>query len=328
MSFYPKICCLILLLLCPLYACAANISAPKIPFALWLEGVKKEAASQGISQATLESAFLHVVINPRIIELDRKQPEKRKTFQQYFTGAITDARVKQARMLYRKHYALLTEIGAHYGVQPSFIVSLWGIETSFGANTGKVKLIDALTTLAYDGRRSEFFRKELIESLKILDQRHFTADTLRGSWAGAMGQTQFMPSSYFSYAVDYNKDGFADIWNDPADIFASIANYLATVGWDMNSPWGRKVLLPAHFDPELAGMEQSRPISAWGSMGIRSKDGSRLPSKPLLASLIILGENGQDAYLVYNNYKTLLDWNKSKYFATTVSLFADKIEGK
>lgn len=315
-------CCIILLLLS-----WTSYAKPALAddFSLWLQLFKDEARSQGVSEATLENAFQNVVVNPRIIALDRKQPEKRKTFQEYYTGAITASRVAKGQELYKKHQKLLTEIGARYGVPPRFIVSLWGIETSFGANTGNIKLVDSLATLAFDGRRGEFFRGELLQTLMILDQGHFTADSLRGSWAGATGQTQFMPSSYHRFAVDYNNDGFADIWNSLPDIFASIANYLSATGWDSTTTWGRKVRLPQQFDHKLAGLEQVMPLTFWEKKGIVSADGSKIPALALPASLIILDDNGHEAYLVYSNYNTILKWNRSKYFATTVGLLADKI---
>lgn len=316
------------LLVIPLVACAGNQAvAPHAAadFPAWLEKFKQDARNQGISEPTLQDAFRDVKLDNRVITLDRKQPEGRKEFATYFAGAVTPARVKQARKLYKKHYALLKEIGDHYGVQPRFIVSLWGIETSFGANMGNFQVVNSLSTLAFDGRRSEFFRKELLQALQILDSHHLKSATLEGSWAGAMGQTQFMPSSYSKFAVDYDHSGFADIWHSQADVFASIANYLSKTGWDKNTNWGRKIRLPQGFDRKLSGMETTKPVSEWSALGVMMADGKKLPSLALPASVVILDESGREAYIVYNNYRILLDWNKSKYFATTVGLFADKI---
>lgn len=311
------------MVLMPLTALATQ--NPAHPFPVWLEALKNEARQQGISEPTLEAAFRAIVPNERIIALDRKQPEKRKSFQHYRESVVTKARITKGRALLRQHQALLQEVSARYGVQPEFIVSLWGIETSFGQNTGGTRIIDGLTTLAFEGRRGEFFRRELLLALKILDQHTIAPNDFKGSWAGAMGQPQFMPSSYYHYAVDYDGDGFANIWHSYADIFASIANYLATNGWDASTRWGRKVRLPAAFDTTLAGLDQQQPVTGWAKTGVRNADGTALPASSLPASLILLNDRPEDAYLVYNNYRTLMHWNRSTYFATSVSLLAEAI---
>lgn len=314
---------LIMLLSFPLAACANRTEADR--FQLWLKQLEEQARAQGVKEHTLQDIFSGLTPNPTVIALDRKQPEKTKGFRQYKAGVVAESRVKEARRLYRQHYALLHEIGAHYGVQPRFIVSLWGIETSFGANMGNFNVTRSLATLAFDGRRSDFFRGELLQLLTIMEKNHLANSAVKGSWAGAMGQTQFMPSSYNKFAVDYNHDGFADIWHTKADVFASIANYLAKTGWDNNTGWGRKVQLPPNFDTALTGMEQRKALNEWSRLGVKTADGHMLPAKAIAASLIILDNNPHEAYIVYNNYRVLLDWNKSKYFATAVGLLADKI---
>lgn len=200
-------------------------------FATWLTEFKKEARKEGISDKTLKEAFAKTKPIPRVIELDRKQPETMLTLEEYLEKIVTVTRIETGREMLAKHRSLLTGIGEEYDVEPEFIVALWGIETNYGGNTGSYSTIDALATLAHDGRRSSFFRKELLNALKIIENDHISATDMRGSWAGAMGQCQFMPSSFLSYAVDYDNDGKHDIWGTLPDVFASIANYLRKVGW-------------------------------------------------------------------------------------------------
>ena len=220
---------------------------------------------------------------------------------------------------------MLNRIGAQYGVQPRFIVALWGIETDFGRNTGGFGVITALATLAHDGRRSEYFRGELLNALKIIDAGHIAAGDMKGSWAGAMGQSQFMPSSFLSYAVDQNGDGRRDIWTTQEDVFASIANYLASVGWKDDQTWGRAVRLPQSFNQSLVGLETVKPIGAWQSIGVRRPNGTDLPTRQLSASIIQPDGAGTRAYMVYDNFRTTLKWNRSTYFALAVGRLSDSM---
>jgi len=212
-------------------------------FQAWLGGVKKEAREQGISQKTIDDAFAAVSHDPRVIQLDRKQPETKLTLEEYLAKTVTEPRISQGRELLAENRSLLDEISAKYGVPPQYIIALWAIETSYGNNTGGFSIIESLATLAYDGRRSEYFRGELMKALKIIDQGHIAAYDMEGSWAGAMGQCQFMPSSFLAYAVDYDGDGKRDIWNTQADVFASIANYLHSSGWNDDKDNNFNVLL-------------------------------------------------------------------------------------
>ncbi len=297
------------------------------PFGLWVEDVKKEAISKGISQALVDRAFAGLTPNPSLIELDRKQPEGRKSFGDYLADTVTQARINQGRKLYAQHKALLESTAQKYGVPARFIVALWGIETSFGGYTGNQPTIEALVTLAYDGRRSEFFRNELFAALHIVEQGHTTLEAMNGSWAGALGQCQFMPSSFHTYAVDANGDGKIDIWNNLPDIFASMANYLKTEGWDANLTWGRKVRLPQGFDMALTDGKQYKSLAQWTALGVVDEQGSALPAKPLQAAITIPGQPYEGVYLVYSNYDVILHWNKSRYFATAVGTLADHFQG-
>lgn len=307
-------------------ACAREINEPLQPFSEWLKEFMEDARSEGISQETLDEAFDGTEPIERVLELDRKQPESRLTLQQYLSNAVSDKRIREGKQFYAENRKLLAKIGAEYGVQPRFIVALWGIETNYGRNTGGFRTVDALATLAYDGRRSEFFRDELIKALKILESEHMPGDDMFGSWAGALGQCQFMPSSFLQFAVDYNKDGRRDIWETKADVFASIANYLKSSGWNDSETWGRPVSLPDGFDESLADIKSEKPLKEWKKLGVRNVNGKPLPGGDINASVIFVGE-GDDAapYIIYGNYKVLLKWNRSRFFATAVSNLADAI---
>jgi len=297
-------------------------------FAAWLAEMRAEALAAGIREQTLDASFKDVAPIARIIELDRKQPESTLTFKQYVDRVVSKARIDSGRARLAKNSPLLQEVAAKFGVQPRFVVALWGIETNFGQNTGGFSVIAALATLAYDGRRSKYFRGELLEALRIVDQGHITPENMKGSWAGAMGQSQFMPSSFVNYAYDYDGDGAKDIWNTSADVFASAANYLSGVGWNADITWGREARLPEGFDPALADIKVVKPLSEWQALGVRRADGSDLPARDLPASVIFPGEVGGPAYIVYDNYRALLRWNRSLYFATAVGLLSDKIAGQ
>ncbi len=303
-------------------------AAAATDFAAWLGELRNEALSQGIRPETLDLALRDLAPNPRVIELDRKQPEFTLTFEEYLRRVVPPSRVERGRRLLAEHAALLKEIAARYHVQPRFIVALWGIETDFGRVTGGFPVIEALATLAYDGRRSAYFRKELLYALRIVDEGHVTPDNMMGSWAGAMGQSQFMPSSFVRYAVDYTGDGRRDIWGTLADVFASAANYLASVGWRDDQTWGREVRLPPGFDTSLADLKVIRKISAWQALGVRRADGRDLPTRDLDASIVLPGGPDGPAFMVYGNYRALLKWNRSTYFATAVGRLSDAIAGR
>ena len=295
-------------------------------FQIWLGKLRVEAEGKGISQSVLDEALAGIQPIPRVIELDRRQPEFTLTFTQYRDRVVPQSRIKKGRVKYQENRDLLEEIGGKIGVQPRFIVALWGIETDFGRVTGGFKVIPALATLAHDGRRSAFFRKELLNALQILHEGHIAPKEMMGSWAGAMGQSQFMPSSFLAHAVDYDGDGRRDIWTTRPDVFASAANYLAKSGWRADQTWGREVKLPPGFDFALADLKVRKPIGGWQALGVRQPDGGDLPTRQLSAS-IVLPEKGKmsPAYLVYSNYRTTLRWNRSTYFALAVGLLSDGI---
>ncbi len=308
---------------------AAPASAQNDPaFETWLAELRAEALEAGIRKEVLDDSFKGVAPIPRVIELDRKQPENTITFERYVELIVSNTRINRGRARLQENSPLLQEVAAKFGVQPRFIVALWGIETNFGQNTGGFSVIAALATLAYDGRRSQFFRRELLDALRIIDEGHIRPENMKGSWAGAMGQSQFMPSSFMNFAYDYDGDGAKDIWNTSADVFASAANYLSGVGWRSDITWGREVRLPEGFDPALADLKVVKRLGEWQTLGVRRADGRDLPDRDLEASVIFPGAVGGPAYIIYDNYRALLRWNRSLYFATAVGLLSDKIAGR
>lgn len=312
---------------CALLLCLSVQSAvaSDIPFEAWLSGFKQKAAGQGISAQTLDTALSGIAPIERVIELDRKQPEKKKTFAQYRELVINNARIAQGRELMQAYSSELAAVSAKYGVAPQYIVALWGIETNFGGNTGGFRVLPALATLAWEGRRREFFEGELLNALKIIEQGHISAAAMKGSWAGAMGQNQFMPSSFIAYAVDENGDGRRDIWGTEQDVFASTANYLKKSGWTSGQRWGRAVRLPAGFPESLEGRDIKNPLSFWISQGVTAADGTALPREDIMASIVAPDGVTGSAFLVYNNYNVIMAWNRSTYFATSVGLLADAL---
>lgn len=310
--------------------CAAESeqAQDKISFAEYVLNLKQEAMSKGFEKELVDKAFADVEYYQRAVKADKNQPEKKITLDSYLQTRVPDWKVKQAVALYQQHRQLLNQVAEVYGVQPRFIVALWGNESNFGKIMGKFPVLSALSTLAYDGRREAFFKKQLFAALSILEQGHIEQSAFLGSWAGAMGQSQFMPTSFLTYAVDFDKDGKKDIWSNPADVFASIANYLKQEGWNGDLTWGRQVQLPSQFDTQMVGLDKAkmRALSNWQQLGIRKYDGRDLPKVELSASLIMPdGVNGR-VYLVYSNFHTLMRWNRSTYFATAVSYLADRIK--
>lgn len=302
-----------------------GIPEPKVEFSVWLEALRNEALQKGITAETFDTALANAKPIPRIIELDRSQPEFSLTFREYLTRTVPQRRVETGRRLLRENKAILDKVSKEFKVQPRFLVAFWGIESDFGRITGGFSVPKALATLAYDGRRSQFFRDELLNALQILDQKHITPQRMKGSWAGAMGQTQFMPSSFLKFAVDFNNDGRRDIWTTPDDVFASAANYLTSSGWQGDQTWGRAVRLPADFDGSLISLDVVKELSEWQTLGVRRSDGTNLPERPLKASLVRPGDDNSDVFVVYENYRTTLKWNRSTYFALAVGHLADRI---
>ncbi|MBL8833082.1 MAG: lytic murein transglycosylase [Rhodospirillales bacterium] len=300
--------------------------ANDMPFEDWLRGFREEAMQKGMKRGSLDQALTGISPIARVLELDRSQPEVRLTFEQYFARVVNKARIDTGRTRLAENRELLGRVAQRYPVQARFIVALWAVETDFGRLTGGFNIFAALATLAYDGRRSQFFREELLNAIRIVDRGLIKASDMRGSWAGAMGQSQFMPSSYLAYAVDFDGDGKADIWGSRADVFASIANYLVRVGWKDDETWGRAATLPPGFDRTLVDHNKvTKPLSEWQALGVRAADGGALPSRDIAASIVQPDGEAGRAFLVYGNFRVIMRWNRSVNFATSVGLLADSI---
>jgi membrane-bound lytic murein transglycosylase B len=319
---------------------AATSSETKVSFEQYIVKLKQEALAKGFEQALIDEAFTNVVFHQRAVKADRNQPETVETLDTYLPKRLPDWKIKRARAKYKEHEVLLKKVAAEYGVQPRFIVALWGLETNFGKIMGNYNVIFALSTLAYEGRREVFFKKQLWAALQILKEGHIDSANMKGSWAGAMGQNQFIPTSFVGYAVDGDGDGKKDIWANQADVFASMANYLKKQGWSDQLTWGRQVKLPSGFDNSLAipkntggrknwlkaWAKSEKTLAQWQALGIRRSDGTNLPVVDIKAALVFPDDEKGRAYLAYNNYKSLMHWNLSYYFVSSVGHLSDQIK--
>jgi membrane-bound lytic murein transglycosylase B len=305
----------------------ARADSPPPPFQEWLDGVRAEGLERGLSPETLDAALTGLLPIERVLELDRRQPEFTRTFWGYLNSFVGQARIERGREMLDRHGPLLREVAAQYGVQPRFLVAFWGMETNFGDYTGDFPVVASVATLAHDPRRSEFFRAQLFDALTILDEGHIPASRMKGSWAGAMGQLQFIPSTFTGHAVDGDGDGRKDIWGSLPDVFSSGANYLSNLGWTDEETWGREVLLPAGFDFELADPAVVRPIADWQAMGVRRANGADLPAVDIEGRIVVPAGAGGPAFLVYGNFERILSWNRSTYYALAVGHLSDRLQG-
>ena len=310
---------------------------PRPEFPEFVEKLKAQALEKGVSAATVEAALNGLEPLEIVVERDRTQAETVLTIDQYVARRLTRAFVRTANEQARRHRRTLAAVSKKYGLPPKVIVAIWGMESNFGRFTGTRPTIQALATLAWEGRRGAFFTSELMDALVILDKRYIEIDRMKGSWAGAMGQTQFMPSSYLSHAEDYDGDGRRDIWGTLPDVFASIANYMKAYGWTTGQTWGREVRVPQGAIEALdkIGLRQSgcraareltvpTPLSTWQALGVRTAEGRALPKVKRDASLL---RAGSKTYLVYGNYDTLLGYNCAHAYALAVGLLSDRIGG-
>lgn len=305
---------------------AAHGSDNKTEFASWLAALRKEAVeSEGVSAAVADAALDGLEPLPRVLELQNRQPEGTLTLEEYLLRVVPAARVERGRESLSRHRDLLEAIARKYHVQPRFVVALWGIESDYGENTGSVSAVRSLATLAFAGRRSAYFRRELLELLKLLDDEGGDPGEALGSWAGALGQCQFMPSNVRRHAVDWDGDGRRDIWRSTGDVLASTANFLSALGWRDDETWGRRVRLPAEFDARLAGREVQMRLGRWQALGVRRMNGQGLPSRKLWATLLLPDGRTGRAYLVYEDFKVLLRWNNSVHFAVAVGHLSERL---
>ncbi|HCV04171.1 MAG TPA: lytic murein transglycosylase, partial [Pseudoalteromonas sp.] len=293
-------------------------------FDVYVAALKKEAIEKGYDQALIEQAFATAKFKKKVISADKNQPEVKETLETYLPKRVPQWKIDRARKLYKENQDVLEKVAKEYGVQARFIVALWGLESNFGKIQGGHSVIASLVTLAFDGRRETMYKNQLWAALDILKEGHITLDKFKGSWAGAMGQTQFMPTSFNAYAVDYNGDGRKDIWTTEEDAFASIANYLKQAGWNDDLTWGRQVKLPEGFDNSNIlkrgtktrsqwleyWKDSERSLADWQALGVRKMDGSDLPNVDITAAMVMPDDVNGRMYLAYDNYKALMHWNR------------------
>ncbi len=291
----------------------------------FLAGVRRDAHKIGISDAVLDQALNGIHANQRVIDLDHHQLEFTLTWAQYRARIVSDARIARGHAAYLAHRELLERVAAQYGVPAGIILGIWGLESDYGAATGGFNVIEALATLSWEGRRAAFFRSELMDALRILQSGDIAAAKMTGSYAGAMGQTQFMPDSFLKYAVDYSGTGRRDIWGDFGCVFASTANYLAREGWQRGIPWGEPAVLPAGFDASQAGRDHRRPLSEWQRIGVAPA--GRVPVPPATPAAVILPDGGGgEAFLAYHpNFLAIRRYNPSDFYCISVGLLGDRV---
>ena len=327
--------------LCGIGALSAQEPSPtqetRPAFSEWLDGVRADALARGIRPEIVEQALATVIEpEPTVIQRDRTQAETVLKLETYLNRQLRPSVIRTARQMFARHRTVLDEIGERYGVSPRLIVSIWGLESNFGKFTGVRPTIGALATLAWDPRRSTFFRGELLSAMEILDRGDIDVSLMRGSWAGAMGQPQFMPSSYLKWAEDFDGDGRRDIWSTPTDVFASIANYMQAHGWKTGQTWGREVTISRDAARLIANevarregscaarrdMTTALPMARWQELGVRLTNGAALPKTEFTASLV---SGTTRHFLVYDNYDALLEYNCAHSYAVSVGLLSNRI---
>jgi len=322
-------------LLLPQQALPPAPEAPSRPFEEWLQELIDEAHARGFSDALIDATLTGLTPVQRVVERDSSQAEFTITLDRYFRTRITPRIIRMGTQHATEQRALLRRIQASYGVSPSILLAIWGLESHYGSFTGAYPVFQALATLAWQPRRADFFRGELFNALSIVSGGYIDAKTMTGSWAGAMGQPQFMPSSYLQHAVDFDNDGLRDIWHSEADTLASIASYLRDAGWEAGQTWGREVTISKAARARLADipiravgcsakrqMTERRPLPVWRDAGVRLKTGAPLPASGLPASLVDVGDR---SFLVYPNYETILDYNCAHLYALSVGMLADRL---
>ena len=289
----------------------------------WLRHLKKEAKQEKISTKTIKNTFKNAKYIPRIIALDRAQPEFISTFLSYIDNRVTPNKIARGRALLQANGALLSQVETQYGVPKNILVAFWGLETNYGVNQGDFGLPSALMTLAYEGRRADFFRAQLLDTMRIIDAKHNTVAGMRGSWAGAIGHMQFMPSTLLQYGVDADLDGKINVWTSLPDAFSSAANYLAKTGWVKDEPAMMEVKLPADFDYSLAQLNNRKSAERWSILGVRDMDNNLLPALDNAAIILPQGWQGP-AFMVFSNFDVIMDWNRSVNYALSVAHLANQ----
>lgn len=308
---------------------AADKTPAPAEYTQWLAQLQSEMLSRGISQKTLsevygENDYYHPA--PEVVKIDRNQTEFILTFTDYANRVVNARRVEKAQQKYKELFPLFSDLEKKYGVPVNYLVAFWGMETNFGQNFGGYQVVDALTTLSYDKRRPKFFREELYQALRIVDLWKIDYRQMQGSWAGAMGHFQFMPSTFNAYAVDYNGDGKIDIWHSFEDAIASAANYLSAAGWKAGEPWGTEVSLPWNFDYAQTGRLKAKTIAEWKKQGVRAADNREIELEDEAKGAIIVpeGKKGK-AFLVLHNFNVIMKWNKSENYALAIGMLSDYV---
>ncbi|MGJ8681207.1 lytic murein transglycosylase [Paraglaciecola sp.] len=300
----------------------------KNDFPQCLVRLQQQALDSGVSAQTNQQVLANLKPIEKLLQYDSNQPEFVQTFTGYFSKRVNDWRINKGREQLRKHKTFLAKLTQEYGVPGHYLVAFWGLETNFGAYKGKIPTLNALATLACDKRRSEYFSGELVQALLLLEREGLSAKEMIGSWAGAMGHTQFMPTAYMKYAKDGDGDGKADLWNNEKDALASAANFLQNLGWKAGYRWGREVLLPEDFNYQLAGKSQAKPLSFWHEQNLQKVNGKAVGKADLEASLLIPAGHLGSAFLVYPNFDVILRWNNSEFYGIAVGHLADRISGQ
>ncbi|MFO7859361.1 MAG: lytic murein transglycosylase [Ectothiorhodospiraceae bacterium] len=289
--------------------------------------LERKVRDAGIDSKAALEAVAAVEQRERILELDRSQPEFVQTFQAYLERRVTDDRVERGRELLGEHRELLGRVHNDFGIPPAYLIAFWGMETAFGDHFGEIPVLDSLATLACDERRSAFFQDQFLEAVRIIDDGNMDAAGMEGSWAGAMGHMQFLPSTYNDHAVDYDDSGRIDIWDSLPDAFGSAGRFLANSGWQAGERWGREVRLPDDFDYRQARLDNDKPLAEWAAIGVRTASGAPLPEADMSGSIILPSGHEGPAFLVYDNFHVILRWNRSISYALAVGHLADRIRG-
>ena len=309
-----------------LFFLTTSVFANSHSFEDFLDQVRKTATEQGVSKSTIDKAFFELKPRPSAIASDNSQAEFNENFWHYINKRVSKVRLNNGKDTLQKNASLLNKTSKKYGVPAYVIVAFLGLESNYGNYMGNESLVRSLATLAYDQRRSKFFTKELIAVLKLMDNNTIPIDAT-GSWAGAMGAVQFMPTNVIAYGVDSNNDGKVDLWNEKADIYASAANFLNKLGWKNGEKWGREALIPKNFDYRLTGLNNEKTVNEWAALGVRRGNNSNLPKSNFKASLIVpMGHKGP-AFLVYRNFDAIMGWNRSILYALSVAHLSDRLKG-
>ena len=289
--------------------------------------LQTDARAAGVSEATIDQVFSNLEELPRVVASDKAQPEFRQTFTEYYGRRVTESRVTRGRELLKTHRSLLARLAQETGVPPHYLVAFWGLETNFGSYFGTLHIPSALATLACEGRRRAFFTNEFLATLKIVDSGDIAANKLIGSWAGAIGHMQFMPTTFLAHARDGDGDGKRDLLGSIDDALSSGAHYLQDLGWERGFRWGREVLLPENFDYINSGSHLWKPLEEWSELGVKTTAGQPVGTIDIQASLLLPTGHTGPAFLVYDNFKIIMNWNRSEFYALSVGRLADRIAG-